>query len=144
MPSLSTQRTPFIVAKQKRQDFKRWLRKHRRLALSASFPAVVRAHGSGISVAAAYRVAVAVGLRGARRNRTRYARFWTMLNWDLPDGVLSAIWGVAYGNLRQRRVRMGVGAPKFTIRNSASDPTFLDAVRRERRRRSSYTGPRPS
>src|SRR4051812_45638364 len=65
-----------------RQAFRRWLRHHRRLAAVMELPALLRRYRGRISVSAAYRAALAEGVRGKRRNNTRYETFWRAINWD--------------------------------------------------------------
>src|SRR4051812_21249754 len=93
-----------------RSQFQQWLHRHRALVLTTPLPAVLRRFGHNITLSSAYRVAVAEGLRGRRRNDTRYVEFWNTINWALPDNTLHRIWGVTRGNLRQRRLRIGAGS----------------------------------
>lgn len=106
-------------------------------------PALLRRYGGLISTSAAYRAALAEGVRGKRRNNTRYEGFWRTINWVLPDSVLSNVWGVSRGNLRQRRVRLGVGDPAYDARFDFTKASFLDVVAFEVQRAAAYTGPRP-
>lgn len=129
--------------KHSRSQFRVWLRSHRTSAKNLSIRELVLGYGQTISMAGAYRVAVAEGLRGARSNWTRYERFWARINWDLPDSVLSAVWGVDRGNLRQRRDRINVGPPRFRLPVARSDPHFVRAVFNERLRSKRYHGARP-
>src|SRR5690348_7847765 len=102
-----------------RRHFRRWLRKHRRVARETPLRALLDRYAPGISPSAAYRAAVAEGVRGLRSYRTRYAGFWNLINWELPDSVLESIWGVARGNLRQRRLRTAKGSPLFVASTDA-------------------------
>ncbi len=126
-----------------RVRFRGWLRNNHELALALPLPVLVRRYGRDISMSSAYRVALAEGVRGSRRNATRYAAFWKMINWDLPDSVLSTIWGVGRGNLRTRRVRLQLGSPRFDARCFPTSHSYHEAVSREKRRASHYRGPRP-
>jgi hypothetical protein len=126
-----------------RAQFRKWLRDHRRQAADMSLSRLVRCFNSPISLSAAYRVALAAGLRGKRRNRTRYEQFWSLIDWSLPDSVLSDVWGVKRGNLRQRRVRLGIDAPRFNVLRDFRSAQFVKAVSDERRRAAEYAGPRP-
>src|SRR5688500_7786694 len=93
----------------KQAAFRSWLRHRRRAIKKLELREMLALYDGDISVSAAYRAAVAEGLLGQRQNHTRYARFWDTINWRLPDSVLSAAWGVMRGNIRHRRVRLGVG-----------------------------------
>src|SRR5690242_4400915 len=95
-----------------RHRFRSWL-VGQRFAPDMTLRLLMEKFGRPISVSSAYRIAVTVGLRGRRRNRTRYQGFWDAINWELPDSTLSRIWGVTRGNLRQRRVRLAAGPPRF-------------------------------
>jgi hypothetical protein len=126
-----------------RQDFRQWLRKHRQLARETPLRVLLNRYARDISSSAAYRAAVDEGVRGLRSYRTRYAGFWNLINWELPDGVLESIWGVARGNLRQRRLRTAMASPLFVASTDACDPRFIDAIRREKQLERRYDGPRP-
>ncbi len=126
-----------------REQFEWWLKRHRRLAAVTSIPQIVRLYGGAISRSAAYRVAMKQRVRGKRLNQTRYAPFWGIIDWRLPDTVLESIWGVRRGNVRQRRLRLQVVTPSFDARKDAGKPSFTTAVHREKSKASSYTGPRP-
>jgi hypothetical protein len=126
-----------------RHAFRMWLRKNRRAVRKLELPEMLARYGGDISVSAAYRAAIAEGLRGKRCNGTRYAPFWATINWRLPDSVLSAIWGVMRGNIRQRRVRLGVGDATYDGRLDMKNPAYLEEVDREKRRARRFEGPRP-
>lgn len=130
-------------SERERRDFQTWLLRHCRQAAVTPMPALLKRYGGGITVSSAYRLALKAGLRGRRRNRTRYTAFWMFVNWELPDSVLERVWKVARGNLRQRRLRLGVGPPVFRTRYDHADRRFLTAVAREEQRARDYTGPRP-
>lgn len=125
-------------------SFRAWLTGHRLLACNFPISALAQLAGVSISASAAYRLAVAEGLRGERFNRTRYAQFWSTVNWQLPDTDLSRIWGVSRQNLRARRARLGVGRPRWRLPGAANDLAYRRAVAREQRRSRSYRGPRPA
>src|SRR5688572_26396631 len=113
------------------------------MARKLPFRALLRRYGRTISFAAAYRIAVAERVAGVRRNHTQYAHFWQKVNWELPDSVLERVWGVTRGNLRQRRLRMGMGRPAFLLPADTTNARYRLALARERRRARSYHGPRP-
>jgi hypothetical protein len=104
---------------------------------------LLRRYGQPISLPSAYRIAVAEGLRGARRNRSRYDQFWKLVDWELPDGVLERIWGVWRGNLRNRRLRTDAGSASFSAGVDHADRRFREAVARQIRAAVKYHGPRP-
>jgi hypothetical protein len=124
-------------------SFAMWLRSHRPRAEVTGLPDLVREFGGNISLSSAYRIAVRMGAKGRRHNRSRYDEFWEIVNWDLPDSVLSELWGVARGNLRQRRVRLGKGKCAFNVRNSRHSSDFKRQVQCEEGRARNYDGPRP-
>lgn len=126
-----------------RRSFRHWLRKHRRDALRMPLVELITRYGHDISVATAYRVAISEGLRGLRRNMTRYSEFWDTINWALPDRVLTRIWGVSRQNLRQRRLRTRVGSAKHASSGSLCEPAFRRAVAQESQKASRYAGLRP-
>jgi hypothetical protein len=127
-----------------RKAFRKWLRKHRRLARTLTLSAPIHEFGEPISTPAAYRAALAEGLRGRRRYATRFTRFWQSINWSLPDTVLERVWGVARQNLRQRRRRQHVGPPRWRLPDHAGNPEFEAALNREARFAASRRGPRPN
>jgi hypothetical protein len=145
--NLATTNSPLPVLRIPRADarieFRDWLRRNRRTVANVALREVLRRYGGDISLQSAYRIAVVEGLRGHRRNASRYAAFWEALNWDLPDSVLSAVWNVTRGNLRQRRLRLGVGRPKYRVHRHSTSPTFLAVVACEKRIASRFTGLRP-
>src|SRR5436190_796025 len=119
---------------QKSQAFRRWVRRRRRLALIHPLPSLITMSGQVISISSAYRAAVEQGVRGRRRNRSRYDRFWKQINWALPDLVLARIWKTQRQNLRQRRRRLRVGPPRWRLPSADADSAYHRAVQRERRR----------
>ena len=140
---MSSDHGSFATNTAQRQRFRRWIRLNRCKAKKLPLPVLLTRYGRAISFPSAYRVAVAEGLRGGRLNRTKYAAFWDTINWHLPDGVLAAIWGVFRGNLRQRRLRIGAGSPKFKYPDALFDPRFIKAVFREKQVARRYDGLRP-
>jgi hypothetical protein len=142
-PNLIARASTHAASRQCRTQFQRWLRRNRRIAKTSPLPVLLRQYDFAMSLPSAYRIAVAEGIRGHRFNQTRYAAFWETINWDLPDSVLHAIWGVWRGNLRQRRLRIHAGPPRFTVPSARSDPRFIEAVVREKRVARRYDGPRP-
>lgn len=126
-----------------RASFTEWLIRHRHQLRGLSVPDMIRRSAVPISRPAAYRCAMAVGIRGRRFNRTRYAAFWKGLNWDLPDLLLAQIWRVDRGNLRRRRQRLNKGAPRFGVTRGRDEPSLAAAVRREELKSANYDGPRP-
>lgn len=117
-----------------RQAFQQWLAANRREVRKMPIREVLAIYGGHISVSAAYRIAVGLGLRGKRRNASRYDKFWATINWRLPDTTLSAIWGVGRGNIRQRRVRLGVDDPSYDGRLDQHHPGFQEETAAELRR----------
>jgi hypothetical protein len=123
--------------------FRVWLRGKRQHIRKLKLRHILALYEGNISMSAAYRAAVAEGLRGKRHNDTRYETFWALINWELPDTMLQRIWGVWRGNLRHRRLRMNLGAARFNLRYCKLDSEFRQAVAREKRRAAHYCGPRP-
>lgn len=105
--------------------------------------AIIALYSGDISMSAAYRVAVTEGMKGNRKYRTKYGRFWSTINWRLPDNTLSVIWGVMRGNIRQRRLRLGVGGAVYSARRDTKDPNYKQEVAKEQRLANSFVGPRP-
>src|SRR3954447_23064443 len=95
--------------------FREWVRRNRTLAKKLPLQALVPLSRIRISHSAAYRAAWLEGARGFRRNQTRYAEFWSKLNWQLPDTALSFVWSIDRANLHARRVRLGVGQPLWKL-----------------------------
>jgi hypothetical protein len=126
-----------------RERFQRWLLKHRRYVKETGLRTVLKQFEGSITWSSAYRLALTHGLRGGRRNRSRYDRFWNTVNWELPDNVLSIIWGVGRGNMRQRRLRLGVASTCFNARHDRDKPSFQILVQRERERAARFRDPRP-
>ena len=110
---------------------------------SEALVTLIRRSGIAISWSSAYRVARRLGVRGKYRNRSRYDGFWAVVNWRLPDGTLSEVWGTLRGNLRQRRLRMNAGPPRWRAYHDADDADFRHAVLVERRKAARFRGPRP-
>jgi hypothetical protein len=125
-----------------RHAFARFLRS-RRPGSSVPLQQLIRESGLAISTAAAYRVAVRMGLRGLRRSRTRYAAFWDTINWMLPDGNLAEIWGTSRGNLRSRRALIGAGLPRWRRGCDACSLAYRAALAQELQRAATFAGPRP-
>jgi hypothetical protein len=126
-----------------RAAFAAWLVRHRPDAGALTIKEMVARSKLPISGSAAYRTALAVGLRGKRFNQTRYATFWFNLNWQLPDAILAEVWGVDRGNLRRRRERMRKGPPRFNVDTHSSAEVYLTAVAREQQRARAFRGPKP-
>jgi hypothetical protein len=143
MQRSSCGRMKHLTGATQRQQFRDWLRVHSDLVANIPFPSAVRLYGKAISVSSAYRLAVEEGLRGARRNRTRYEAFWSIIDWRLPDTSLARIWGVARGNLRQRRLRVRAGLPRFCAKAHSDNARYRIAIAKEEERARSYSGPRP-
>lgn len=123
--------------------FREWLHANRARVGKMKVHQMVTLWGEPISRSSAYRAAIAEGLRGLRMNRTRYAAFWNLINWRLPDSVLSAIWGVTRGNIRTRRVRLGVGDAAYDARSVREHSCHRKEVDREMRIASKFNGLRP-
>jgi hypothetical protein len=140
---MSSDHRAFATNAAQRQRFRRWIRLNRCKARRLPLPILLTWYGRAISFPSAYRIAVAEGVRGGRFNRTKFDAFRNTINWDLPDGVLHAIWCVLRGNLRQRRVRIGAGSPKYTYPDALFDPQFTKAVFREKQVARRYEGLRP-
>jgi hypothetical protein len=131
------------MQRSERRRFKDWLLCNRRAARQHPFGELLATYPGNISLSSAYRVALTAGLRGARRNHSKYAAFWEGINWELSDAILAAVWNVSRGNIRQRRLRLGVGTPRFAARNMTTDPHFIEAVTQEKQHAEHYNGPRP-
>jgi hypothetical protein len=126
-----------------RTQFRLWLQTHP-AQRKGTLRKLIDRSGLGVSLSAAYRAARDLGLRGKRRNRSRYDEFWRSLDWRLPDSSLASIWNVARGNIRNRRMLMGIGAPRWQLRRDARDPAFIRASEREQDRARQYVGQTPS
>lgn len=127
----------------KRRKFGQWLSAKKHVAHSISMPQLIAQSGMCVSVATAYRTAVALGVRGQRRNHTRYSIFWSRIDWRLPDMVLGRIWGVSRQNVRHRRKRDRRDAPRWRLPHAISDREYVNAIRQERKRAGRYSGPVP-
>src|SRR5689334_14126287 len=114
-----------------RQRFFRWLQKRGKSGVDMPLRALLDLYDAPISVSAAYRVSVRAGLRGRRRNATRYAEFWGAINWNLPDRVLTSVWGVSRQTLRQRRLLTGVGPAVLACRRGRLSRASREAIDRE-------------
>src|SRR5688572_13318459 len=110
-----------------RSVFQRWLSPRQSEFAGRSTKQITSAFGQPISASSAYRGCQELGLRGQRTNRTRYATFWSIINWSLPTSVLARIWNVDYGNLLARRRRLKVRPPRWRADYDASDPVFVAA-----------------
>jgi hypothetical protein len=130
-----------MVAK---ESFRSWLRTYQASTCGLTMAAMLQLFGGKLSRPSAYRIARSEGLKGHRRNRTRYERFWSMLNWKLPDTELARIWRVDRGNLRARRVRLGIKASQWRLPRARRDPRYRDALLRELHHAAAYRGPRPA
>jgi len=126
-----------------RQQFARWLQNRNASGVDIALPSLIRLSGVPISVSSAYRVAARAGLRGRRRNSTRYGAFWLRVNWDLPDRILTRIWGVSRQTLRQRRLLTGIGAAKLAERGSPLSQASRKAIKKEWRKAERFSGQRP-
>jgi hypothetical protein len=126
-----------------RLQFRDWLRRHRSTARKHPFSHLLASFDGSISKSSAYRAALMEGLRGQRLNKTRYAEFWATINWDLPDSVLSRVWAVKRGNLRQRRNRLQVGPPQFRALDISRDTVLRGLINQECKHARNFSGPRP-
>jgi hypothetical protein len=59
-----------------RAEFHRWLMPRREQMRGMSLPQVIREFGRPVERSAAYRVMLEAGLKGKRRNRSRFDAFW--------------------------------------------------------------------
>lgn len=80
--------------------------------------------------------------RPKRLNSSHYDLFWHTTNWMLPDAVLADIWRVDRGNLRARRVRLGIGPPRWRVMKDSANPVFRAALALERVKPARFVGPR--
>jgi hypothetical protein len=126
-----------------RAQFEKWIGLNRELAAKTPLRILLQQYGPHLSNSAAYRVALRSGLRGNRRNSSRYAEFWATIDWTLPDTILERIWGVARQNLRHRRVRIGAGDPHHSARGPVWSDALQTAIRHELNREKHFHGPRP-
>lgn len=142
MSSIARQKTR--TGPSQRSRFRDWLLANRNEVDQLQLTELLRRYRGVISKSSAYRVAVAMRVRGTRQHSTRYAKFWNTINWRLPDSSLSAIWKVTRGNIRQRRVRLGVGDAAYNARWDRENESYLSEVAHERRRAARFEGLRPS
>lgn len=126
-----------------RNRFSQWLQKRGNSEEDIPLRSLIQLSGMPISVSSAYRVAARAGLRGRRRNSTRYGAFWLLVNWDLPDRILTRIWGVSRQTLRQRRLLTGIGAAKLAERGSPLSQASRKAIKKEWRKARRFSGQRP-
>jgi hypothetical protein len=127
-----------------RAEFRRWLMPRREQVRGMSVPEVMRVFGRPVNWSAAYRVMIEAGLKGNRRNRSRYETFWAALNWHLPDLVLANVWKVDRGNLQKRRTRLNLPAPRWRLHRHAGNPFLEAAIQEEKRKARRFRGPRPA
>ncbi|MGE5609923.1 MAG: hypothetical protein ACM359_11765 [Bacillota bacterium] len=127
-----------------RARFQAWVRDHYKGAIGRTVPELVQLFGGRLSKSAAYRIARSEGLKGLRSNRTRYARFWALVNWELPDTDLARVWRVDRGNLRARRARLGIEPSRWRLPSAYANPRYRRMLGREMRRAAMYRGPRPA
>ncbi len=126
------------------RSFRDWVARNARRLSSQPLKNIVDLYGAPVSQSAAYRACRSVGLKGLRSNATRYAKFWSAVNWRLPNTVLASIWEVDYGNLRARRERLRIGPPKWRAVQDASDPVYMAAVAVERVKARRFPHPKPN
>jgi hypothetical protein len=124
-------------------NFSEWLR-NQHMPSSIRLNQIIVPYGRPISTSAAYRACRSLGVKGHRTNKSRYDSFWHGLNWSLPNSILAQIWGIDYGNLRARRIRLGIHPPKWLVRRDAAKQAFQLAIQAEKLKRRYYRGPRPS
>lgn len=134
---------PAAQAHERREAFRRWIKRHRKLVWQRPFLDLLRLYEGEISLSSAYRVAIHENLRGKRRNKSRYSEFWSAVDWRLPDAALSKIWAVSRTTLRQRRVRLGVSEPIFVQSRDQGSREYLRLYRLEWQRSQSFTHARP-
>jgi hypothetical protein len=148
-----------------KKRFGRFIESRPNLTQTISIPDLVAAFereigessGTVISPMSAYRIAIQHGVRGLRRNRSRFDEFWGRLNWQLPDSELAAIWKLDRANVQSKRralhrlQEMKLSdievpfQPTWSKTKDSALPEYQSAIRSERAKASFWCnrGPRP-
>jgi hypothetical protein len=124
--------------------FAEWLCRHQSHVSGKRLTEILLIYGRPIHPSSGYRACLKFGLVGHRRNRGRYFQLWAAINWSLPNSTLARIWGLDYGNLRARRIRLGAGEPRWHVHRDGADPVFQAALSLERLKARRYRGARPA